>query len=162
MARALRAVLLWLMMLALPVQGFAAAAMAGCAPGHAGSGPLAADVGAAGHGTTAQRHVHHHTAAIGQAAGEGQVHHVMAVDVRDVPQQHGHAADTVAAGDQDSVAGHDMLKCCSVTCSMVALTDQATVIAPQAHAAAPLHPLASHYGGVTLAGPERPPKSILA
>ena len=153
-------------MLALPVQGMAAAAMAGCAPGHPIAGLMGGDVRAAGHGDHAQQTGHHRAEPIGPAAAAGHVHHATAGDEHPSAARAAHLADSGTAGvmdgEQDSAAGHDMLKCCSLTCSMVALTDQATLIAPQAHAVAPLHPLASHYGGVTLAGPERPPKTLLA
>jgi hypothetical protein len=154
------------MMLALPVQGMAAAAMAGCAPGHPMAGLMGGEVRAAGHAGHAQPTGHHGAGPIGPAVVAGHAHHAMAGDEHPAAAHAAQLAESAMAGimdgEQDGASGHDMLKCCSVTCSMVALTGQATVASPQVHAVAPLHPLASHYRGVTLAGPERPPKPLLA
>lgn len=59
-------------------------------------------------------------------------------------------------------SGHGMLKCCSATCSMAAMTTDTVVEHAKLRSPAPLHPLAQLYRDVTPDGLDRPPKRFLA
>jgi hypothetical protein len=139
MARALRAVLLWLMTMAIPVQGMAAFAAPVCAPGHHHAVHEAAHAAVAAHGAH---------------AGVPEGMHA---------SDHRPAAEAVTDSGPDAAgSGHDMLGCCSATCSMAMLVAMPTLLSDPMPAAAPLHPLHARYRGVTLAGLDRPPKLSLA
>ncbi len=135
----LRTLTLWLVLLAVPFQGFASAAMLGCGVGNMGHtmpAPSApADAGA--------EHAHH--------GMHGGAHHAMSApdagDSQHSPQHHGNA------------------KCgaCSA-CSIGAAIVPAPVLALPVHApprlAAPFS--AGLLPSVDLALPERPPRFVLA
>ena len=123
-----------LIVLAIPVQGMAAVVMPLCLPAPHGDASMAID-------RLADRSAdHHHAAASHHAAGQGDE----------------------ATPDEPAHSGHDMLKCCSAACSMVALTTPPLAVGLQARPPAPLHPVAQLYSGVTPDGLDRPPKFILA
>jgi len=135
----LRTLILWLVLLAVPFQGFASAAMLGCGVGNMGhpapASPAPADMRA--------EHAHH--------GMHGAEHHAMP------------AAD---AGDQHhSAQHHGDARCgaCSA-CSIGAAIVPAPVLALPVHApprlAAPFS--AGLLPSVDLALPERPPRFILA
>ncbi|MGJ7579792.1 hypothetical protein ACSFA3_06380 [Variovorax sp. RHLX14] len=127
-----RSIFLWLMMLAVPFQGYAAAAMAICAPGTEMS------MGA----TSAAPSSHHDHGDVVLAAGHHDDSHVDA---------HDHAADS---GQDD--AGHKCGNC--APCHAVGLTPAiADVIysgLPQADLVEPLYALAIVSPGV----PQKPPR----
>lgn len=130
---------MWLIALALPVQGMAAAIMPLCPPSHHAA-PVSLVESPAAAITTAQHPSMH----------DGMGAH--------------HASDASHADPQDGEAAagsHHMLKCCSAACSMAAFTVSSLAVRVQQRSPAPLHPLASHYRGVTLDGLDRPPKQIL-
>ena len=155
MARVLQTIVLWLVTLAIPAQGMAAVAMSACVSGHHGAQTPAVEVHASGHAMHAGGEVRI-GAPVQAPSPLAHDHHAPGGALHDSagPAVQGLADD---AGD---AVGHDMLKCCSA-CTMAALTTQTTLASPQVHAVAPLHPLSSRYRGVTLAGPERPPKAPL-
>ena len=132
----LRTLTLWLILLAIPFQGFASAAMLGCASGHM---PPAPPVSAPM--SMSADHAHHgmHDAEQHATADPGAGHHTM--------QHHGNA------------------KCgaCSA-CSIGAAIAPAPVIALPVHAPPRLAvPFSSASPpSVDLALPERPPRFILA
>lgn len=139
----LRTLTLWLVLLAVPFQGFASAAMLGCATGHMAPAPstlsVPTDAGA--------EHAHH-----GMHGGE---HHAMsAPDAGDGQHPPEHPAQH-----------HGNAKCgaCSA-CSIGAAIVPAPVLALPVHApprlAAPFS--AGLLPSVDLALPERPPRFILA
>lgn len=71
MSPVLRAVFVWLLMLAIPVQGYAGIAMLACGPGHeaaATAGHHDADASSVHHGTEASAHAHHDMADAPDAA----------------------------------------------------------------------------------------------
>jgi len=131
----LRTLTLWLVLLAVPFQGFASAAMLGCATGHMAPAPAAPTAAGMDH---AQHGMH------------GGEHHAMG------------APD---AGDGHSMQHHGNAKCgaCSA-CSIGAAIAPAPVPAVPVHApprlAAPFS--AGLLPSVDLALPERPPRSLLA
>jgi hypothetical protein len=132
----LRTLTLWLVLLAVPFQGVAAAAMLGCATGHMPPAPpvaIPADAGQAHHGMPGGEH--HATPAADTGAG----HHAM--------QHHGTA------------------KCgaCSA-CSIGAAIAPAPVLALPVHAPPRLAAFFSNslLPSVDLALPERPPRFVLS
>ena len=136
----LRTLIVWLVLLAVPFQGFASAAMLGCASGHAT--PAKQMPGAAsGHAAHGQHHAvaDGHGAHAKAAAGQHDGQHTM--------NQHGSA------------------KCgaCSA-CSIGAAMAPAAALALAVHAPAALTvPFAlERLPAVDLALPERPPRFFLA
>lgn len=129
----LRAILLWLMMLAVPFQGYAAAAMAICAPGSAMSMEVAP-------ASTASHHDHGDSSA---AAGHHADAHIDA---------HQHGSD----GDQGD-ATHKCGNC--APCHAVGLTPAIAEIQniglPQADLVEPLYALAL----VSPRVPHKPPRA---
>jgi cytochrome c553 len=89
----LRAILLWLMMLAVPFQGYAAAAMAFCAPAsaHSSSGVVHDHGDAHDHGT--QGAAHHHAG----ASSDDSAHHHDAPGAQDEPSDAAHKCGNCAA-----------------------------------------------------------------
>jgi hypothetical protein len=138
----LRTLTLWLVLLAVPFQGVAAAAMLGCATGHMPAAPPAA-----------------------MPAGAGQAHHGM----HGMPGMHGGehhatpAADTGAG--HHATQHHGTAKCgaCSA-CSIGAAIAPASVLALPVHAPPRLAAFFSNslLPSVDLALPERPPRFLLA
>lgn len=179
MSRVVRACLVWILVLALPVQGWAASAMLSCGPGHGRMGPagmvevfaswadLAGDVGdgrvVAGH--WAQHDAAPHDAATpprgaGAAAdlGTDAGTDTAAVTSTDT------ATDT-ETGDADSlVAPHGPGGCsaCAACCSALALPSSFSLPSAagpvQAFRAAPSVPVASHQPDAL----DRPPRALLA
>lgn len=145
----LRFLLLWLMMLALPVQGFAAAGMLFCGPGHHNGNTQA--VSAAEHPPGMAMAHSHEDGASADAS----------------PDQHsGHAHHASAEKPQPGKLNLDKLgadKCsvCSACCNATALpvTGIATpVIAPHA---GPVPAESAFFAGFIAASLERPPRHLL-
>lgn len=157
MNRVVRAVLVWLMVIAMPVQGMAASTMLSCGPGH---GRMMA-----GLAFDAQ-------AARSSEAGEPMDGHVHAhVDAHHAPHDHatqGDAAASHAAADADGADSllphHGSFGCsaCAACCSVLALPTGYSL--PEAPG--PMHPVrmplvepvASHQPD----GLDRPPRTVLA
>ncbi|MFC5458869.1 hypothetical protein [Massilia niabensis] len=139
----LRSLIVWIVLLAVPFQGFASAAMLACGPGHAA--PATVPVPDAGQ--------MHDGAAHGAAHG-------MSHDM----SGHDHAA--MAQAVQDDAPEHDSAHACSA-CSACSI---GAAIAPAVPPALPVHaaPLLSipfadgHVPSVDLALPERPPRPFCA
>ena len=114
----LRAVLVWLMVLALPVQGFAVAAMLHCGPAQ-GPVSLAAEGVQTVDTAAAADHAHHHQAGAADAHVDVDAHantHADAV-AADVPADvHSHHA---AAGDR--ATGDHQCSVCAACCLALAL-----------------------------------------
>ena len=150
MAHGSRLVLMWLMTLAVSVQGVAAYAMPLCPPSH----HMAAK---SQHLASAQAADHHGDGMSGldrppMQAGESQ--HRMAAGHA---HSHGMEAAHAPEGADTPVSGHDMLSCCSANCSMVGMTAVLPRQPSQAASPRPVQPMASLYSGVALAGLDRPP-----
>lgn len=162
MLRAVRAFLVWVMVIALPVQGMAASVMLFCGPSHermvqAGavdaSAARAESTGGAGHEHAAAGHAAHRHATPDQ---------VVSSVFADVAADTG--ADTTADGAGGLVAPHGTFNCsaCAACCSALALP--ATFSLPDA--ASPAHsfrapppvPVASHQPE----GLDRPPRALAA
>lgn len=146
MAKLFRSLLVWLMLLALPVQGFASVTMMACADG---SRTPAAQLG----------HGHDHAAMLAAAAQGAQAQHL----------QHSQAMADMSGADvahstPDHHTGHGALKCGGAACCVGA------ALSPCLPAVMPALPLASApvalYSGflpaVDLAHPERPPQGLRA
>jgi hypothetical protein len=143
----LRALLVWLMVLAVPVQGLAGTAMQHCA--------MAPQPGT--HRSTAEVAPPDHTPA--QSAADGAHGH-------DHGQSHGHAADSSAAVDAEPVSaaaaqGDHQCSACAACCSALGLpTWAAPLSAPTTASAAALLPRVAVDSFVP-AGLDRPPRSRL-
>jgi hypothetical protein len=138
----IRRFLLWLLMLAIPLQGIAASTMLHCEPSHARQ-QVAVEAAA-------------HDHALHQAASAAHSH----------DQHHADAGDTVAHSEAHSPgsADHQKAKCsvCASCCSGVAI-----VAAPLTTAVAEPHEsytvfLATDFEPVFVAGPKKPPRPFLA
>lgn len=139
---------MWLIALAIPMQGMAAVVMLPCPPALHTVAPGASD-----------------RFADDRAADSAMVAaatHSMHIDVesadRSAASEH---QDSTTHGESDH-ADHGVLKCCSATFSMAAVTTPSVVARTQLRLPAPLHPLAQLYRDVTPDGLDRPPKLILA
>ena len=139
----LRSLIVWLVLLAVPFQGFATAAMLGCGSGHGAPATLAAPAAAQMH-TAVLR-----TAQAGPHDMSG----------------HDHATLAHSDHDQQNAPGHGNAHACSAcsACSIGAAIAPAGLPALAVHAA----PLPSvrftdgHVPSVHLALPERPPRPLL-
>ena len=130
----LRSALMWLLLLALPLQGLAAATMLGCGPMHGrmatggGAQPLAlADAHTQVHGQAhAQASAHTHAQA--QAPAQAPAHDHASMQAHDGHSQHMQLAAGQAPDQADEVTAHHMgglgkFKCsaCAACCVAVAL-----------------------------------------
>jgi hypothetical protein len=151
MARALRITLMWLLTLAVPVHGFAAASMLGCAGSQQRVAALAgAHSHASGHhGDGAVMHTHSHD---GEGAEMAQAEH----------HPHGDAGS-----DADAHKGHTDGKAscsaCAACCASAALPAtpvvfEPTTLAPDSF----VLPAPQHVAHFISGGLERPPRSIRA
>jgi len=136
----LRSLIVWLVLLAVPFQGFASAAMSGCASGHAAPASPPAPAPAS-----------HHAHAMTQAAS-GHDHAAMM-----------QASDARADADAAHHGGAHKCSACSA-CSIGAAMAPGAAPALAVHAAPALSiPFADgHMPSVDLALPERPPRPLAA
>jgi hypothetical protein len=144
----IHSVVLWLIFLAIPVQGIAAVVVPLRAPAH-----HAGMAETEGHASGTQLADMHAPAAAGAAAHQdAAVKSAMHAD---------HHEDKAGGGSDHS--GHPMLKCCSAACAMAGVMPAATAtIRPLTGSTAPLTFLARFYISVTPDGLDRPPKYFLA
>ena len=152
MSRRLRAIVLWLIAVAIPLQGIAAIVMPVCGPGQFATAAGAAFARAGGEALHAHR-VAHDTGILGDA-GVPRHGHAM----------HSHAASGITALDAGHAghAGHGMLKCCSAGCSMAACSAPSLATHTRVPSIAPVPSEAIFYPGVILDGLDRPPRLLLA
>lgn len=145
-----RAAFIWLVMLAIPLQGIAASAMLHCGPGHERQMPQASVADHhGGHGADAPEHRH--------PVGDHQPDRIAA------------APDAASAEDGQAPAQADKaqlgkFKCsaCAQCCTSVALLDRVSdPIRLEPVSVAPVI-AADDYPQVAQTGPERPPRSLLA
>ena len=145
MAR-LRLFLTWLLLAALPLQGFAAATVLQCGPAQRALAALEAHQASAGHGH-GHRHGHHpHVAPVDAAAHEADEAHVA------------NAVHTQEAGAASPADGHSCFAC-AAACHAPALAGDAPRIAlapaPQVHADTPFQGFESRPPPV----PDKPPRA---
>lgn len=154
MFRALRGLVLWLMAVAIPIQGIAANLMPSCLPAQATA--LAAE-------------------ALDQTDPHLMPSHSVASGAGELGHPHGHAKASVQRGEQTDAgsdhadhanhvdhAGHGALKCCSAACSMAILSSANFLAHAQARSPAPVQWQARLYPGVIPGGLDRPPRTLLA
>ena len=157
MHRLLRTVLTWLLVLALPAQGYAAQTMLFCGPGHHG-----AAVSGAVHDTAAHGHGEHGGAHTGSVHSHGSVHMHAQADTGDADTGSdalGAAADKAAKAEP---SGAGTCSACAACCSAAAITSTSQAIAPVR--------LTPDYGIALIelhdsradSGLERPPRTLLA
>ena len=153
----IRVLLIWLLVLAVPVQGAAAATMAACGPNHHGGVPTALTQQTlsamhAHHGTQVQMaHKHHDT-----FAGVGQVDQETASSTS--PE-----SSTVAATPANG--GHsDPHKCsaCASCCSAGAILDTVLKIPAPVATSTVFSAVVPTVDAVAVDGPDRPPRMVLA
>ena len=142
MTSCLRFALMWLLLLALPLQGIAAATMLHCGPGH--HGMLAADAPVA-HPSAGDSSSHH--------GGAGHGHATM--------QASGSADHPPSAAD---LSRQSKFKCsaCASCCLGVALPAAVITFATFAPADAPAFQVRIEPVGFFTDGPDRPPRIRLA
>jgi Na+-transporting methylmalonyl-CoA/oxaloacetate decarboxylase gamma subunit len=139
----LRIVLICMIVLAMPVQGIAAATMRFCAPG--GQWP-------AHHGAAA--HAAHHHAAHAQAAAPSHHHH-----------HHGQAvADATNDESNGGLGAMSKMKCsvCAVCCMAAAIAPDIPTVHVVENGSKVMLPVSVSYVGPVADGLERPPRSFLA
>ncbi len=156
MSRTYRALLLWLIAIAIPLQGLAAVVMPLGATGLTSTvshgGPTRAEAG-----TLDGVHGHRH----------GQAHQQMHQQVHQQVPGHtatGHSSGNPAAPDTDPPchSGHNMLKCCSAACSLLAYMPPALAKHSPMPSVAPVQAEAAFCPDVFLDSLDRPPKRLLA
>jgi hypothetical protein len=156
MSRTYRALLLWLIAIAIPFQGIAAIAMSLCAPALSvvlkSGTPDRAEVEAmhrrsatSDPKTSSQMSEHGHW--------QGQAHSAVDPDA---------SKTAVPDLEQSGHAGHSMLKCCSAACSLVAYMPPSLTKHSRVPSPAPSQAEATFYPDVFLDGLERPPRNFLA
>jgi hypothetical protein len=121
----IRAMLVWLIVLAMPVQGFAAAGMLHCAVGHGTTAGVAATKAA----HTAVRSVDPHASAGAHArqdAGAGaHTRHLAAASMGQMHDAATHASGSQADGPVSSAHG---CSACAACCAVLALTGSTRVM----------------------------------
>lgn len=140
----LRTFLIWLLVLAVPAQGAAAATMAFCGPNHHGSGSARAEVGAA-----VSKHPHH-----GDAKSVREVRSSTSVTM-------------VAADDAPAVAKVIQVtkqKCsaCASCCSLGAILTTVPVVPANDSAPTVFTIVVPSVDAFAVDGPDRPPRNVLA
>lgn len=144
----IRTLFIWLLVLAVPVQGAAAATMAFCGPGHHGGVST---------GQTLETPVASHLHADSAAASEHQ--HAQAVALSD--------DDTAAATDSEASAafghasGH---KCsaCAACCSLGAILNSVLAVPAPVFGPTVFSTVVPSVDAFAAEGPDRPPRHVLA
>lgn len=157
MLRYFRTALVWLVMLAIPTQGFAAATMLYCGPGHqhALTGPEAATP--AGHtDTVAQQHATPHA----QAAHSDHEHDHAVSGAQH--EESANATDLVSAAVALEQSPKAKCSVCSLCCNAAAIVSSALAVPPMDAASAPLLSVSESPVTFFTGGPKRPPRSFLA
>jgi hypothetical protein len=148
MSSLIRALLIWLLVLAVPAQGAAAATMAFCGPNHHGGGAATQmqPAPAAGHahqdGVAAQGHEHHQTAAL---ADEESVTPAV-------------AAASAKVGD----ASKHKCSACASCCSVSAMLNTVLAVPAPVFMHAVFSIVVPSVDAFAADGPDRPPRFVLA
>ena len=135
----LRSLLVWLMALALPLQGIAAAGMQACGPTHGHTGPVVASAHESVHGHAAMRSVH------------GDVH----------GEAHAPALQHPSADTELPAAGHQC-GACAACCPAVALPAALVLPAVPLSETVVIPAAPARLASFVPPGLERPPRAILA
>ncbi|MDO9286904.1 MAG: hypothetical protein Q7U26_18600 [Aquabacterium sp.] len=138
-----RTLFIWLLVLAVPAQGAAAATMAFCGPNHQGSGSARVEFSA-----TVSKHSHH---------GDAEFVH----EVRS-----GASATTVVADDASAVAKASQAakqKCsaCASCCTMGAILTAVPVVSATDSAPTVFTTVVPTVDAFAADGPDRPPRNVL-
>ncbi len=167
MGFSIRTLLIWLLVLALPAQGVAAATMAFCGPNHHGAGPAAhsprANAEHAHHGSAAQENRMHHGVSHDEHHGAHHVVHAGAHHVGAAQADEG-ASSVQLTKAPANLKQADSQKCsaCASCCSAAAFpTSAPSVVTPDFSATvfAIVEPSVDPFA---TAGPDRPPRIFLA
>ena len=156
MSRTYRALLLWLIAIAIPLQGLAAVVMPLAMTGvsatanHGAQNLASAETLDGAHG-----HQSAHQSAHQLSHQQGHGHTATGHGV-------GSASATAPEADPPCHSGHSMLKCCSAACSLLAYIPPGLAKHSPMPSAAPLHAEAAFCPDVFLDGLDRPPKRFLA
>jgi hypothetical protein len=143
MRRVIWPFLIWLLALALPAQGLAAATMLHCAPAGSGAAGAAAH-GSHGHDASA---AHHHDTATADDTHSDAAHHVA-------------AADRDFSSDTPSPAVHKCSACAACNVGLGLPSQAYSTPGAAAATAVLLAPVAPHVAFFT-SGPDRPPRALL-
>jgi hypothetical protein len=141
MSTVVKAIVMWLIALSIPLQGMAAVVMPMCPPAH-------------------------HSGSTGDSEGLTQHHEVdceTAASADHTMHQGTASPHTAASSPEDSAAGHSghgMLKCCSASGSMAAVMAPELALRAPASSPAPLQRVVQFYRSVTPDGLDRPPKFV--
>ena len=157
MSGLMRSLLIWLLVLALPAQGAAVAAMVGCGPRQHAAAVVA---GLSAAGLHAHAHAHSHADATGPAAHRHHHHAVPATgaDAADA------SANTSPAPDGAAAVAADVHKCsaCASCCSAGAILNTVPSVPMPEFATLVFADWVVSVGPFAVDGPDRPPRSILA
>jgi hypothetical protein len=146
MLRALRIAVMWLLALALPLQGYAAATMLHCgASHHRVAGAHAHDDAASRHDHAGHHHDGNSTAASDASTAALHLHH--------------HGSD--GAGEFDKLSKHKCSLCASC-CTSAVLPSSAVTFSTDSPVALVSPCLSRTVAAFFTDGPERPPRSLLA
>lgn len=160
MGWSIRTLLIWLLVLAVPAQGAAAATMAMCGPNHHAGGPGAAlvQVQAGGISSESQHNVSH--AHSNDHAQHGTATHAA--------HDHDHAvADVLAAGEasapaQGMHAGQHKCSACASCCSVSAMLSPVLAVPVPDVAPTVFSVVVPNVEAFGVDGPDRPPRIIFA
>ncbi|KPF41564.1 hypothetical protein D621_21655 [beta proteobacterium AAP51] len=143
MSLLIRTLFVWLLMLAIPAQGMAAATMAFCGLNHHGGGSARAEVGA-----TVSKHTHHGDA-VSMQEFDADVADAMAV------------ADDVSALVKASQATKQKCSVCVSCCSLGALLSTLPDVPATDSAPTEFITLVPTVDAFAADGPDRPPRNVL-
>ena len=143
MNRFVRTLFVWLLVLAIPAQGMAAATMASCGPNHHEGTPARAAM------SVASEHAHH---------GDSlSVHGLDAGAVADAASANGHTG-----AEKASQAGQKKCSACASCCSLGALLSTVPVVPATDAAPTVFFTAVPSVDAVAVDGPDRPPRHVLA
>ena len=138
-----RTLLIWLLVLAVPAQGAAAATMAFCGPNHHGGGSPHAGVG-----VVSAEHSHHGDARAGHGHDAGATANVV-------------GTDGVSATVEASHAAKHKCSACASCCSLGAILTTVPVVPATDPAVTVFTTVVPTVDAFAAGGPDRPPRSIL-
>jgi hypothetical protein len=136
--------LIWLLVLAVPAQGAAAATMAFCGPNHHGGGSPRAEVSA-----TSSEHSHH---------GDAMAGHELDADADAVVA----SADEVSVVVKASQAAKQKCSVCASCCSLGAILTTVPVVPASDSAPTVFTTVVPTVGAFAADGPDRPPRYVVA
>jgi hypothetical protein len=147
----IRTLLSWLLVLAVPAQGAAAATMAFCGPDHHGGAPAIHSH----EGTAAAPAPHHHGEAASGHAGTGK--HTMPAQAHDDGSASGPAATATQLPDVDQ----QKCSACASCCSVGAIVSTVVTIAVPAGSPTVFDAVVPTVDPFAVGGPDRPPRIVL-